>query len=138
MAGEEWILDDSGCCPRYKAECTDFCPEIECPEFYEPVKKSLQSGQCCPDVECGKCRKDTLIFNLRYASLTCLRACMCLYYHIIYSTEPPTDACIYENIYIVDATGFQKSVAQPSATKKGGAPQLPEPEKKLYKVIHTD
>lgn len=54
------------------------------------------------------------------------------------SAEPPSDACIYENIYFVDDTGFQKSVAQPTATKKGGRPQLPEAEKKLYKVVWID
>lgn len=68
------------------------------------------------------------MFTCVYVSLLC----------IICSAEPPTDACIYENIYIVDATGFQKSVALPTATKKGGRPQLPEPEKKLYKVTHAD
>lgn len=50
--GEEWVLDEAGCCARYVTECSGECPTEECPEFYLLIKQPLAEGQCCPTTTC--------------------------------------------------------------------------------------
>lgn len=132
------LIEAPGVCPQYACVCVESkdCPDVELPKDSDlkPGEEWIldDSGCCpryktectdlCPEIECPEFYEPV---EKPLLSGQCCPEVEC---------EPPTDACIYENIYIVDATGFQKSVALPTATKKGGRPQLPEPEKKLYKV----
>ncbi|KAK7066926.1 hypothetical protein SK128_023902 [Halocaridina rubra] len=50
--GEEWVLDESGCCPKYVTKCSGECPVEECPEFYSLITKSVKEDKCCPVTSC--------------------------------------------------------------------------------------
>ncbi|XP_068231986.1 hemocytin-like [Palaemon carinicauda] len=63
--GEEWVLDESGCCPRYVTKCSGECPKEECPEFYNLIEQPLKEGQCCPSIIC-EIPKDACIYENRF------------------------------------------------------------------------
>nr|XP_045582104.1 hemocytin-like isoform X3 [Procambarus clarkii] len=50
--GEEWTLDESGCCSRYIKRCTGECPEKVCPEYHTLREKPLKEDECCPETSC--------------------------------------------------------------------------------------
>ncbi|KAF2353937.1 Trypsin Inhibitor-like cysteine rich domain, partial [Trinorchestia longiramus] len=51
--GEEWELNDQGCCPRHVKVCTGDCPQLQCQEFYEVITQPPGDGACCPTQTCG-------------------------------------------------------------------------------------
>ncbi|XP_071530011.1 hemocytin-like isoform X2 [Panulirus ornatus] len=63
--GEEWTLDDSGCCAIYTKECPEECPKVACPTFYVPREEMLKEGDCCPKTKCDP-PADACVYEHKY------------------------------------------------------------------------
>ncbi|KAK8736441.1 hypothetical protein OTU49_005007, partial [Cherax quadricarinatus] len=63
--GENWILDDTGCCPRHTIKCTGECPEVVCPEFHVVTEESAKEEECCPKTKCEP-PVDACIYDYQY------------------------------------------------------------------------